>query len=112
MARCIVRQLLFCTFVYTCHTQVTIIKDYLLTYLLIIELLYEISNNVECANNKASYHPASTNSLIENYLNISLKLLIEYHLGFLALEKALQARLSLVQMLHCWKSHVTAPSLC
>ena len=45
MAGCIVRQLLFCTF-FIHVTQVTIIKDYLLTYLLTYLLLFEENSKI------------------------------------------------------------------
>ena len=69
-----------------------------------------ISNNVVCATSKASDQPAHTCSLVRAFpcrLNI---LLTEQHLEFLSLKGGCTgwSESTLVEMSHCWKSHVTA----
>ena len=79
--------------------------------------MHEISNNVVCATSKCSDQPAHTGSLIKaftSHLNIlSVKLLTEHHLEFLSLQGGCtgSSESTLVEMPHCWKSHVTAQLL-
>ena len=75
---------------------------------------HDISNNVLCATSKVSERPAHMRSLIRlcwslEY-SISVKLLTEHHLKFLAYKGGCtgSSESTLVKMPHCWKSHVTA----
>ena len=74
---------------------------------------HEIFNNVVFATSKASDQPAHTRSLTRAFasrLTKSVKLLTEHHLEFLSLKVGCtsSSESTLVNMPHCWKSHVTA----
>ena len=81
----------------------------------IFEPRHEISNNVVCATSKGSDQPAHTRSLIRAFAlsleySITLKLLTEYDLEFQSLKGGCRgsSESTLVNMPHCWKSHVAA----
>ena len=75
-----------------------------------------ISNIVVCATNKGSDQPANTRSLIRAFtrsrlkISTSVKLLTEHHFEFLIIKEGCtcSSESTLVEMPHCWKSHVTA----
>ena len=67
------------------------------------KLRHEISNNVVCANSKASDAPAHTHSLIRAFASQTGKLLTEQHLEFLCLKGGCTclSKSTLVKMPHC-----------
>ena len=67
---------------------------------------HEISNNVVCANSKAS-DQRLCNSL---EYSVSAKLLTKHRLEFLSLKGGCtgSSECTLIKMPHCWKSYVTA----
>ena len=70
--------------------------------LLEIEPLHGISNNLVCVTSKASDQSLE--------YSMTFKLLTEHNLEFLSLKGGCtgSSESTLVQMTHCWKSHVTA----
>ena len=84
--------------------------------LILIEAVHEISNNVVCANSKASDQPAHTRSLIRAFasrLSMIVKLRTEHHLECLSLKGGCRgsSESTHVKISHCWKSHALAQSM-
>ena len=83
--------------------------------IIIIEPRHELANNVICATSKASDKPAHMRSLVRAFASrlghsITVKLRTEHHLEFLSLKGGctVSSESKLVEMPHCWKSHVAA----
>ena len=96
-----------CLVIITSYDTFRFIKD-------IIELRHEISNSVVCAISKTSDQPAHMQpdqSLCWSLRYfITFKLMTEYNLVFLNLQKRLHrlVRVYTCQILHYWKSYVAA----